>query len=78
MFEETNLIRNTLDSPRRRACFNQCRLQKFYAGGTIFDGNCPCDSPIECRFSLPDWRDEDEAGLLFPPIRDLYKQLADE
>lgn len=79
MFEETRLVHNIEDSPRKRACFNQCRLQKYYTGGSINDGNCPCDGPKECRFNLPDHRsDEDTIGLMFEDIRNFYRQLASE
>lgn len=73
-----NLQTILINSPRRRACFNQCRLNQFNLTGDIFKGNCSCDSPIECRFGLPDYRtDQDEIGLMFPDKRTLYKHLWD-
>ena len=39
-------------SPRMRACLNQCRLQRFMTGGDMLSGGCTCDDPSMCRFHL--------------------------
>lgn len=76
MLEETKLVRNELDSPRRRACLNQCRLRRHYAGEEGY--GCPCELAIECRFDIPDYRKGDEYGSMFPEIKKYIKEVWSE
>ena len=67
-------------TPRRRACLNQCRIQKFINGGTIFDGNCICDYPNQCWFNLTDKLDNDviDPTMLWPDVKQIYRQWNEE
>lgn len=51
MFEEDNHNIKP-QSPRMRACLNQCRIQRLMTGGDMLSGGCTCDTPTECRFNL--------------------------
>lgn len=73
MLEET--LYGTPIGPRQKACLRQCRLARFHSGESITNGNCPCQKPTECRFFLADYRKGDEAGLIFPDLKEFYNQL---
>lgn len=76
MFEEVNHNFSIVSSKARfNACAKQCRIQKFMSGGTIFDGNCTCDRPIECKFGLQDKLDAIEPTEYFPDVVEYWRQL---
>lgn len=75
MFEEA---RQLCSKARYAACMNQCRIVKFLQGGTVFDGNCICDKPIECMVNLQTLISEDVRHDYFPDVRDYWTQVADE
>ncbi len=56
------------------ACRNQCRIQKFINGGTIFDGGCPCDIPNECWFNLQEHITELDHTMLWPDVKKIYRE----
>lgn len=63
---------------RFNACMNQCRIVKFMDGGTVFDGNCPCERPMECRFGLADKLDAVEPDEMFADAKIYMNQLFSE
>ena len=65
---------------RFNACQQQCRIARLLNGGTITDGNCVCEAPIECRFNLgmqfnPDTESQ---TALFPDVKNYLNQLWSE
>jgi hypothetical protein len=79
MFEETNTNLPPM-SARRKACLNQCRIQKYISGKTVFDGNCICDYPNQCWFNLTDKLDHDiiDPTMLWPDVKKIYIQWNEE
>lgn len=75
MFEETQ---QECSKARYAACLNQCRISKFLRGGTIFDGNCTCDKPIECMVNLQNMIGEETRNDYFPDILTHWRQLVTE
>lgn len=66
-------------SPRYKACLRQCRLARFHAGGSIYDGNCTCERTSQCRFGLPGFGDdEDSSDVVFPDVRKYWKEICEE
>ena len=76
MFEETNVTIQSCSLARYNACQRQCRIAKYLDGGSITDGNCPCERPIECRFGLA--QDIVEDDLMFPDCKSYIKELYSE
>ncbi len=63
---------------RFNACQSQCRISRFLAGGTVFDGNCPCERPIECVFGLDDKLEFIEPDEMFADCKSYIKQVFSE
>jgi len=63
---------------RLKACHKQCRIQKFIDGGTIFDGNCTCWCPNNCRFNLESKITELDHTLMWSDLKKFYRELSEE
>ncbi len=77
MFEEANINPHPM-SARRKACLNQCRIQKCINGGTIFDGGCICERPNQCWFNLGHHLMFLEPTFLFPDVQQHCIELVKE
>jgi hypothetical protein len=67
----------TEETARIKACRKQCRIQKYIDGGTVFDGNCTCDGPEDCRFQLQKYVKDIEQRY-WPDVIHFYRQLSTE
>lgn len=74
MFEEAELAQNSI-TRRLQACQSQCRLLRVKAGGSILDGGCPCDAPVDCIFNIAEPENYPDRRACFPDIKNYYLDL---
>lgn len=75
MFEETKFTEP--GSARRRAQHKHCRLRQIIEKDFNCLGQCPCDSPSECRFPYPQ-KSLPDSHIMFEDVKKYYWELYTE